>query len=192
MILLSAEKLLNNSTFRLQVGINNLIPNLFLQMDCYLCQRLVITENLWVLENLITTTGHKDVWVSLMNPFRNSSSRIQFYSLVMIHMFRKSFRVIANLYWVLMIIHHGIYFNCHKSIGTKCAIIHITSNHYFNKILRTWVFFVGPLIPLFWTSGDVSSGFQSQSGQPYSCLAEVYVLYVPLDSLDLPHSSVTC
>ena len=25
-------------------------------------------------------------------------------------------------------------------------------------------FFVGPLIPLFWTSGDVSSGFQSQSG----------------------------
>ena len=28
--------------------------------------------------------------------------------------------------------------------------------------------FVGPLIPLFWTSGDVSSGFQSQSGQPYS------------------------
>ena len=24
--------------------------------------------------------------------------------------------------------------------------------------------FYGPLIPLFWTSGDVSSGFQSQSG----------------------------
>ena len=31
------------------------------------------------------------------------------------------------------------------------------------------------VIPMFWTSGDVSSGFQSQSGQPYSCLAEVYV-----------------
>ena len=30
-------------------------------------------------------------------------------------------------------------------------------------------FFVGPLIRLFWTSGDVSSGYQSQSGQPYSC-----------------------
>ena len=29
---------------------------------------------------------------------------------------------------------------------------------------------MGPLIPLFWTSGDVSSGFQSQSGQPYLCL----------------------
>ena len=27
----------------------------------------------------------------------------------------------------------------------------------------THVLFVGPLIPLFWTSGDVSSGFQSQS-----------------------------
>ena len=28
--------------------------------------------------------------------------------------------------------------------------------------------FMGPLIPLFRTSGDISSGFQSQSGQPYS------------------------
>ena len=34
---------------------------------------------------------------------------------------------------------------------------------------------MGPLIPLFWTSGDVSSGFQSQNGQPYSSLAEAYV-----------------
>ena len=33
-----------------------------------------------------------------------------------------------------------------------------------------------PLIPLFWTSGDLSSGFQSQSGQPYSHLVEVHVL----------------
>ena len=38
---------------------------------------------------------------------------------------------------------------------------------------------MGPLILLFWTSGDVSSGFQSQSGQPYLRLAEAYVLYVP-------------
>ena len=29
-------------------------------------------------------------------------------------------------------------------------------------------FFGGPLVPLFWISGDVSSGFQSQSGLPYS------------------------
>ena len=42
-------------------------------------------------------------------------------------------------------------------------------------------FFVGPLIPLFWTSGDVSSGFQSQSGQPYLSLVEAYMLHVPLD-----------
>ena len=27
----------------------------------------------------------------------------------------------------------------------------------------------GVLIPLFWTSGDVSSGFQGLSGQPYPC-----------------------
>ena len=32
-----------------------------------------------------------------------------------------------------------------------------------------------PVIPLFWTSGDVYSGFQSQIGQPYSHLVEVYM-----------------
>ena len=36
--------------------------------------------------------------------------------------------------------------------------------------------FLGPLVPLFWTSGDVCSGYQSQSGQPYSHLAEVYMI----------------
>ena len=46
---------------------------------------------------------------------------------------------------------------------------------------RTQVLFVGPLIHRFWTSGDISSGFQSQSGQPYSHLAEVYMLHIPRD-----------
>ena len=27
---------------------------------------------------------------------------------------------------------------------------------------------LGPLVPLFWISSEVSSGFQSQSGLPYS------------------------
>ena len=35
---------------------------------------------------------------------------------------------------------------------------------FFNKFLLDTCPFVGPLIPLFWISGDVSSGFQSQSG----------------------------
>ena len=35
---------------------------------------------------------------------------------------------------------------------------------FFLNFWRTLVLFVGPLIPLFRTSGDVSSGFQSQSG----------------------------
>ena len=48
-------------------------------------------------------------------------------------------------------------------------------------------FFVGTLIPLFWTSGDVSSGFQSKSGQLYSCLAETYELHVPWDFLLVWH-----
>ena len=35
---------------------------------------------------------------------------------------------------------------------------------------------MGPLIPLFWISGDVSSGVQSQGVQPYLRLVEVYVV----------------
>ena len=43
--------------------------------------------------------------------------------------------------------------------------------------------FCGPLIPLFWTSGSISSGFQiHQSRQPYSCLVGAYMLHVPQDS----------
>ena len=30
-----------------------------------------------------------------------------------------------------------------------------------------------------WTSGNVSSGFKSQSGQPYLHLVEAYVIYIP-------------
>ena len=33
-----------------------------------------------------------------------------------------------------------------------------------NIFWRTRVLFVGPLIPLFWTSGDICPGFQSQVG----------------------------
>ena len=50
-----------------------------------------------------------------------------------------------------------------------------------NIFWRTQVLFVGPLIPLFWTSGDVFSGFQSQSGQPYLHLMEAYMLHVLRD-----------
>ena len=36
---------------------------------------------------------------------------------------------------------------------------------------------LGPLVPLFWISSDVSSGFQSQSGLPYlHCGGEYHVL----------------
>ena len=41
-----------------------------------------------------------------------------------------------------------------------------------------------PLIPLFWTSDDFASGFQSQNEQPYLPSVEAYVIYVPRDS---PH-----
>ena len=35
---------------------------------------------------------------------------------------------------------------------------------FFKKFLADTCPFLGPLVPLFWISGDVSSGFQSQSG----------------------------
>ena len=41
------------------------------------------------------------------------------------------------------------------------------------------VLFVEPLIPLFWTSSDISTGFQSQRGQPDSCLVVAFLLLVP-------------
>ena len=58
----------------------------------------------------------------------------------------------------------------------------------FSKIFwRTFILFVGPLIPLFWISGGFSSGFQSQSGQSYSHLVDVYVMYIPSNSLLVWH-----
>ena len=35
-----------------------------------------------------------------------------------------------------------------------------------------------PLIPLFWTSDDISSGFYSQSGQPHSSGSIFFKLYI--------------
>ena len=51
---------------------------------------------------------------------------------------------------------------------------------FFKKILADTCPFLGPLISMLRTTGDISSRFQSQSGQPYSLLAEAYMIYVPL------------
>ena len=48
-----------------------------------------------------------------------------------------------------------------------------------------------PWITLFWTSGDVSSGFQSQSGQSYSDLTQAYVLHYRV-KLTLPNICIVC
>ena len=44
------------------------------------------------------------------------------------------------------------------------------------KFWRTQVLFVGPLIPLFWTSGDVCPGFQSQGGSLFVCFLTCVIL----------------
>ena len=51
------------------------------------------------------------------------------------------------------------------------------------QLVTNSVLLWGPLIPLFWTSDDISSRFQNQSGQPYSHLAEVYIPWVWLDCM---------
>ena len=60
--------------------------------------------------------------------------------------------------------------------NVKCA------EHFFFHFLVDTCYFMGLLIILFWTSDDIFSGLKSQSGQPYSHLAEEYVTYVPWDS----------
>ena len=52
---------------------------------------------------------------------------------------------------------------------------------FFQSFWRTHVLFLGPLVPLFWISGDVSSGFQSQSGFCLIRIAEANVMYLPQD-----------
>ena len=56
---------------------------------------------------------------------------------------------------------------------------HLSISFFLKKNLEDTCPFLGPLMHLFQISGDVSSGFQSQSGQPYSHLAEVYMINVP-------------
>ena len=46
-----------------------------------------------------------------------------------------------------------------------------------NKIWRTCIFFVGALIPLFWTSNDICPGFQSHSGSLVCFLACVILRF---------------
>ena len=54
-------------------------------------------------------------------------------------------------YWMLLV---------HNSYGPSLP----TCDFFFFKFLADTCPFLGPLVPLFWISGDVSSGFQSQSG----------------------------
>ena len=54
----------------------------------------------------------------------------------------------------------------------------------FKKILWTDTFIspiLGPLVPLFWISGDVSFRFQIQSEICLICIAEANIMYIPWD-----------
>ena len=53
----------------------------------------------------------------------------------------------------------------HRKYGSAACILYF---FFLKKFLADTCPFLGPLVPLFWISGDVSSGFQSQSGLPYS------------------------
>ena len=59
----------------------------------------------------------------------------------------------------------------------------IASKIFFSKFLADTRHFLGPLVPLFWISSDVSSGFQSQSGFCRICfIVAANAMYIPLDS----------
>ena len=70
-----------------------------------------------------------------------------------------------------------------------CYFVRVHAS-FFKFFWRTHVLFVGPLIPLFWTSGDVCPGFQSQGGLAcmLSCLRAIPQVHLwcntcrPLDS----------
>ena len=55
----------------------------------------------------------------------------------------------------------SVWWTVNKKVRIVCLFI---QQDFLKKILLVTCPFVGPLIPLFWTSGGVSSGFQSQSG----------------------------
>ena len=61
-----------------------------------------------------------------------------------------------------------------SSYQSSPAMNEYHKTHFFKKDLVDTCPFMGPLIPLFSSSGDISSGFQSQSGQPHSHLVETY------------------
>ena len=50
---------------------------------------------------------------------------------------------------------------------------------FFLKFLADTLVLFGPVVRLFWISGDVSSGFQSQSGFCLICIAEANVMHIP-------------
>ena len=62
-------------------------------------------------------------------------------------------------------VHGGKVLDFYKEWQVLVIIIHCI---FFLKFLADTCPVLGPLVPLFWISGDVSSGFQSQSGLPYS------------------------
>ena len=70
-------------------------------------------------------------------------------------------------------------FDAQTSVHSKRVPVTI----FFLKIFwRTQVLFVGPLITLFWTSGDIYPGFQCQGGSLTCLLCHLHAM----DSSDLP------
>ena len=76
---------------------------------------------------------------------------------------------------------------CRSANKTSCNCIcsGVISDHvtpwtkislFLINFLRTWVLFVGPLIPLFWTSGDICPGFQSLGGSLACMLCHLHAM----------------
>ena len=61
-----------------------------------------------------------------------------------------------------------------------CYLFHVFS--FFPKVFKIFggqMSLFGATDTLFWTYGDISSVFQSQSGQPYLHFTEANIMYIP-------------
>ena len=74
---------------------------------------------------------------------------------------------------------------------TNCENITFASYFFFLKFLADTCPFLGPLVPLFWISGDVSSGFQS-SGLPYSHCRGERKVRSPRSTSGATHHIILC
>ena len=79
-----------------------------------------------------------------------------------------------SLYFLLYFSVFRYFLSVSHDFGSDIAHFKVV---FFKKFWRTQVLFVGSLIPLFWTSGDVFCRLQRQSWQPFMLGRGIHVTH---------------